>query len=269
MAAASRDIEKKGCAECHWFASSITFASPAVPVRPIATPSLHAMPSIWDTLTGRKSSPKPFAASDAPPDSGDTAPTNTFSSSPEVFDPASAASVSDFLQPATLDPSVLHPLAGLNEGLTYLELDDAALSSLPGSKTALPSRGWSDDLCYGAGTTYLVALSMGGAWGLAEGLRKTPMDAPPRIKLNSVLNAVTRRGPFLGNSAGVLAIAYNGINSAVGYYRGKHDAANSILSGGLAGAIFKSTRGLKPMLWSSGLVATAAGLWTVGSRALL
>lgn len=26
---------------------------------------------------------------------------------------------------------------------------------MPGSETALPSRGWCDDLCYGTGTAYL------------------------------------------------------------------------------------------------------------------
>lgn len=41
------------------------------------------------------------------------------------------------------------------------------------------------------------------------------------------------------------------------------DAANSVAAGALAGAIFKSTRGVKPMMISSGIVATAAGTWAV------
>lgn len=51
---------------------------------------------------------------------------------------------------------------------------------------------------------------VGGAWGLAEGWNKSPITATPRLRLNYVLNAVTRRGPFLGNSAGVIAMVYNG-----------------------------------------------------------
>ena len=89
------------------------------------------------------------------------------------------------------------------------------------------------------------------------------MTAPPKIRLNSVLNSVTRRGPFLGNSAGVVALVYNGMNSFLGYSRGKHDAANSILAGGLSGMVFKSTRGLKPMMISGGIVASIAGTWAV------
>jgi mitochondrial import inner membrane translocase subunit TIM23 len=76
---------------------------------------------------------------------------------------------------------------------------------------------------------------------------------------------MTRRGPFLGNSAGVVAMVYNGINSTMGYYRGKHDSANSIMAGALSGMLFKSTRGVRPMMISGGIVAGIAGSWVVSS----
>merc|ERR1711964_36236 len=207
--------------------------------------------SIWDKLTGRKSTPT------ATHDSPTTTPTDTFSPTP--FNPQEAQDVSSFLSgPSFADPSQLHPLAGLNQQtLDYLSLEDSALSDLPGSQSALPSRGWSDDLCYGTGVTYLTALTMGGAWGLQEGLRRSN-GQPPKLRLNSVLNAVTRRGPFLGNSAGVIAMVYNGFNSFIGHMRGKHDSANSIVAGALSGMIFKSTRGVRPMMISGGIVASVA-----------
>ncbi|KAH0544925.1 hypothetical protein FGG08_001005 [Glutinoglossum americanum] len=218
------------------------------------------MSSIWDAFTGRKPSPSSSSSSSSAPlkDSAD-------SFHPIPFDPSTAQDVSSFLSgPSLPDPSQLHPLAGLNQQtLDYLSLEESALSDLPGSRSALPSRGWSDDLCYGTGVTYLTALSLGGAWGLAEGLNRLPVSAPPKLRLNSVLNAVTRRGPFLGNSAGVIALVYNGMNSTIGHFRGKHDAANSVLAGALSGMLFKSTRGLRPMLISGGLVASAAGAWAV------
>jgi import inner membrane translocase subunit TIM23 len=108
-----------------------------------------------------------------------------------------------------------------SERLDYLKLEDTVLTDLPGGKTALPSKGWTDDLCYGTGITYLSALGTGGLLGFVEGVRKVPSTAPPKIKLNAILNGVTRRGPFLGNSAGVVAMMYNGINSYIGYLRGK------------------------------------------------
>lgn len=217
--------------------------------------------SIWDKFTGRKSSPSKTSDS-SQPSSG-----SAFQGTP--FDPSEAQDVTSFLTgPTFADPSQLHPLAGLNQQtLDYLSLEDSTLSDLPGAQSALPSRGWSDDLCYGTGVTYLTALTLGGAWGLQEGLRRSN-GQPPKLRLNSVLNAVTRRGPFLGNSAGVIALVYNGINSFIGSMRGKHDSTNSIAAGALSGMIFKSTRGIRPMMISGGIVASVAGAWAVCQTSL-
>jgi import inner membrane translocase subunit TIM23 len=57
------------------------------------------------------------------------------------------------------DPAKLHPLAELGDKLDYLLLEDDKTSDLPGAHTAIPSRGWSDDLCYGTGTMYLSGAS--------------------------------------------------------------------------------------------------------------
>lgn len=97
---------------------------------------------------------------------------------------------------------------------------------------------------------------------MQEGLRRSAGQAP-KLRLNSTLNAITRRGPFLGNSAGVVAIIYNCFNSYIGYLRGKHDSANCIAAGTLSGMLFKSTRGLRPMLISGGIVGSLAGVWAV------
>ena len=44
---------------------------------------------------------------------------------------------------------------------------------------------------------------MGGVWGVSEGLRR-PEGKTLRLRMNSVLNGCTRRGPFLGNTLSVL-----------------------------------------------------------------
>ncbi|KAL2169667.1 hypothetical protein VTG60DRAFT_5806 [Thermothelomyces hinnuleus] len=226
--------------------------------------------SIWDALTGRKSSSQTSSSSAPAAPAAPEHHTSTSTYQPTAtFDPTSAQGVESFLGSSSFaDPSSLHPLAGLNKDtLEYLTLEDSALSDLPGSQSALPSRGFTDDLCYGTGTTYLAGLTIGGAWGLQEGLRKS-VGEPPRLRLNSVLNSVTRRGPFLGNSAGVVAICYNCINSYIGYLRGKNDAANTIVAGALSGMLFKSTRGLRQMAISGGIVATVAGCWAIARRTL-
>jgi import inner membrane translocase subunit TIM23 len=47
-------------------------------------------------------------------------------------------------------------------------------------------------------------LAVGGIWGLNEGARRPIAVLNSRLRINSVLNSVTRRGTFIGNSAGVL-----------------------------------------------------------------
>ena len=222
------------------------------------------MSSLWNAFTGGSKPQQSSSTSAAPANDTTTSHSSAYSSPSAPFDPSQGQGVEGFLQQSTFsDPSQLHPLAGLDrDSLEYLTLEDSVLSDLPGGQSVLPSRGFTDDLCYGTGVTYLSGLAVGGAWGLQEGLRRSAAQAP-KLRLNSVLNAVTRRGPYLGNSAGVVAITYNCFNSLIGAWRGKHDAANSVAAGALSGMMFKSTRGLRPMLISGGLVASVAGVWTV------
>ena len=83
------------------------------------------------------------------PANPDAAPT---AYSTGASEPTTAA---DLLNAAAFDPARLHPLANLGDKLDYLLLEDDKLNSTLGGDTAVPSRGWSDDLCYGTGTTYL------------------------------------------------------------------------------------------------------------------
>ncbi|GKU03279.1 mitochondrial import inner membrane translocase subunit tim23 [Fusarium langsethiae] len=223
------------------------------------------MGSIWNAFTGgNKSGHQQQQQQQSQSYSQPTTQEPTHFSS---YDPTEGQGVESFLQSSTFaDPSQLHPLAGLNrDTLEYISLEDSALSELPGGQSVLPSRGFTDDLCYGAGVTYLGGLGVGGAWGLQEGLRRST-GQPPKLRLNAVLNSVTRRGPFLGNSLGVVAIIYNCTNSLIGSLRGKHDAANTVLAGALSGMLFKSTRGLRPMAISGGIVASVAGAWAIVRR---
>jgi len=178
-----------------------------------------------------------------------------------VATPENAITASDLLMGA-YDPAKLHPLAEIGDKLDYLLLDDDKTSELPGAGTAIPSRGWSDDLCYGTGTMYLSGLALGGVWGLREGARRPLAVSNTRLRINSVLNSVTRRGTFIGNSAGVLALVYNGVNSSVDSIRGKHDTLGSMGAGGLTGAIYKSTAGVRPALAAATFMAGMAGIWS-------
>ena len=104
-------------------------------------------------------------------------------------------------------------------------------------------------------------MGIGGLYGFQQGIKTLPESAPSKVKLNHILNNITKRGPFLGNSAGVLALTYNLIDSTIDGIREKHDDLNSVTAGALAGALFKSSAGLKPMAYSSVMMAGAAGIW--------
>lgn len=201
------------------------------------------------------------------------APASEFVSENKTTPEITSTFQSSFPTLPAFDASKLHPLAGLDKDLEYLELDDEKLSTIKGTGNGiLPSRGWSDDLCYGTGTLYVSGLGLGGLIGINEGLKNLPSGsvdhvtgvvkpAPFKLKLNTILNQVTKHGPHIGNSAGVLGLLYNVIDSSLDAYRGEHDDINSLVSGALAGAIFKSTSGLKAMGYSTGMMTLAAATW--------
>ncbi|KAI8869664.1 Tim17-domain-containing protein [Ramicandelaber brevisporus] len=152
----------------------------------------------------------------------------------------------------------------MTDGLEYLNLyeDDIQIGGQNAGPRlgALPDRGWSERLCYGTGTVYLAGLSTGGAWGFIEGMRH-PEGRTFKLRLNSVLNACTRRGPFLGNSAGVLALTYNVWDSLIGHFYGKRDTTSSVASGALTGALFKSTAGVRPALVAAAMMGGMMAAW--------
>ncbi|CAO3673900.1 unnamed protein product [Umbelopsis vinacea] len=177
--------------------------------------------------------------------------------------------VPDFMQQAALNSSRLHPMA-TQGGIDFLQLEESIPGGAAGGGAALtPSRGWTDDLCYGTGTTYLAGLTLGGAVGLAEGVKKGAGSPNMKIRLNTTLNSITRRGPGLGNSVGVIAMLYNGTNAMIGGIRGEHDIFNSVTAGAISGAIFKSTSGVKPMGMAAGACAALAGIWSLGKDYIL
>lgn len=51
---------------------------------------------------------------------------------------------------------------------------------------------------------FFSGLALGGVWGVREGARRPLAVSNSRLRINSVLNSVTRRGTFIGNSAGIM-----------------------------------------------------------------
>ena len=125
-------------------------------------------------------------------------------------------------------------------------------------------RGLSEKLCYNTGTMYGLGLATGGAWGLAEGLRN-PAGETFKLRLNSILNNCTRRGPLVGNSVGVMTMFYTTLAHGFQKLRNEDedDIYNHVGAGALAGIVFKSTSGAKQALKTGvmfgGMVAAVGG----------
>lgn len=69
--------------------------------------------------------------------------------------PATPAPSSLDMLSGAFDATKLHPMADLGDKLDFLALDEDKLTDVQGAASVLPSRGWTDDLCVGTGTTYL------------------------------------------------------------------------------------------------------------------
>ncbi|KAJ1725095.1 Mitochondrial import inner membrane translocase subunit tim23 [Coemansia biformis] len=169
--------------------------------------------------------------------------------------------VSELLGQVDFSSPSLNPVASPG-GIEYLSLEDGPVFT----GGVVPSRGWSDDLCYGTGTMYILGLSTGGVWGLMEGMR-SQHGSSAKLRLNSVLNAMTRRGPFVGNSFGILAMFYNSINSMIGAYRGTRDQYNSIGAAALSGMLFKIGGGPRASLISALICTSVVGAYQASASA--
>lgn len=145
--------------------------------------------------------------------------------------------------------------AGVNPFMLPFDPDSPALVGEAKEQLLFPEkrkRGLGERMCYGTGISYLAGLTTGGAWGLLEGLRhKEAVSA--RLRLTTVLNAVTKRGPFLGNRMGVLALGYNMVLGGLAQVREEEDAINSAVAGAVTGLAFQSTSGPRGMV--AGMVA--------------
>mmetsp|Transcript_14779 Transcript_14779/g.31123 ORF Transcript_14779/g.31123 Transcript_14779/m.31123 type:complete len:222 (+) Transcript_14779:169-834(+) len=89
-------------------------------------------------------------------------------------------------------------------------------SSLPRSAAAQPDyldydqkgRGVVSTMFTNSGISYMIGVTLGGLYGLQEGLRNTP-SSRWKVKLNSVLNHCGRHGSGIGNMMGATAILYS------------------------------------------------------------
>ncbi|KAI9028633.1 Tim17/Tim22/Tim23/Pmp24 family-domain-containing protein [Hyaloraphidium curvatum] len=183
--------------------------------------------------------------------------------------PFSPETVSSMLGNVKFDPSTYRPVLPPqnNDNLEYLYVDDALpfptnapVHHPSGSWGPLPMRTDGDKMLYGTGTAYMLGLSSGGLYGFVRGLQH-PMATTFKLKINSVLNLCTRYGPWAGNHAGILALAYTSLDSLLGKYRDVKDYSNHILAAFTTGVIFKSTAGFRQAIVMGSTLGTGVVLY--------
>ena len=146
-------------------------------------------------------------------------------------------------------------MAKSDSGLEYLFEDD--------EKSHISRQSFGSRLAYGTGITYFSGLAFGGLWGLSEGFF-LPGKHTTRMRWNIILNACTRRGPFLANNLGLIALFYNGLHG--GLLKALDQDSNVFTTAGcasLAGAIVRSPAGAKPALIASIVTGSAMFMFDI------
>eukprot|EP00730_Choanoeca_flexa_P017411 TRINITY_DN8386_c0_g1_i5.p1 TRINITY_DN8386_c0_g1~~TRINITY_DN8386_c0_g1_i5.p1 ORF type:complete len:221 (+),score=31.95 TRINITY_DN8386_c0_g1_i5:97-759(+) len=104
-------------------------------------------------------------------------------------------------------------------------------------------RSFGEMMFYTTGSSYLTGTVFGGAYGIVEGLRH-PAATSNRLRLNTVLNAVQKRGPFLGNTLGIIALMYNISNWSISKVRGgTEDIGGHVTAATLTGLVYRAASG--------------------------
>ncbi|XP_065184488.1 uncharacterized protein LOC135815160 [Sycon ciliatum] len=168
------------------------------------------------------------------------------------------------------DFPTLNPYANIAGSLSPYRIDPSVLKEE--SEYILPfgsdgKRGHSEKLLWATGSSYLSGLCVGSTWGIVEGIHRSG-EMTAKLRANSVLNGIGRRGPLVANNIGVAVLLYRLIDSSIIKARGStDDAYNQIGSGALAGIAFRSTAGPRAILVGGTLgLAIAATSFVISNR---
>lgn len=120
------------------------------------------------------------------------------------------------------------------------------------------------------GSFWLGGFAAGGLYGFAEGWRGAASPTL-RIRINSVLNGVSKRGSSLGNNLGVLVFMYTGINYVAEEVLelDRHtgfDAAVPLASGMVTGAAFNHAKGPRAAMLSGFIGAGISAAYHYGGN---
>jgi import inner membrane translocase subunit TIM23 len=103
-------------------------------------------------------------------------------------------------------------------------------------------RQFGEKMTYSLGLSYGLGILAGGTYGFCHGLYRG--GSTTKLRLNSILNSCSSKGPALANQAAIMTMFYVGFNNFFGWIRGEEDIYNSSAAGAVAGALYKSSSGM-------------------------
>jgi hypothetical protein len=141
---------------------------------------------------------------------------------------------------------------------------DAEPDFLPHNKSG---RDPSAHLMVFTGAMWVGGYFTGGLYGLREGWRNASSSSA-KVRVNSVLNAVSKNGSKVANVAGVLAFMHTGFNW-LGHFTEAEKVTGSewtvpIVSGVMTGGIYKSTAAPRVAILSAALGGVASCIYSFG-----
>ncbi len=94
-----------------------------------------------------------------------------------------------------------------------------------------------------------LGILAGGSYGFVHGLSKG--GATTKLRVNSILNSCSTKGPAIANQAAIMTMFYVGFNNFFGWIRGEEDMYNAGAAGLISGALYKSSHGAKSIARNS------------------
>ncbi|OII72144.1 mitochondrial import inner membrane translocase subunit [Cryptosporidium ubiquitum] len=104
---------------------------------------------------------------------------------------------------------------------------------------------WGEKVTYSVGLSYGTGFFLGSTYGLVNAMKKPALT--PKLKINSILNECASNSAKVANPLSIITLFYCGFYRATKAIRKKDDSLNSLISGALSGALYKSASSTRVM----------------------
>jgi hypothetical protein len=122
-------------------------------------------------------------------------------------------------------------------------------------------------LSFNTGVLWLGGFSSGGAYGFVEGWRNAT-SPNYKIRFNSVMNGVSKRGTLLGNNLGIIGFLHTScvyISDSLELDRLAGSAiVTPIFSGAVTGSLYMASRGPRAAALAGGIGAALSTAYSIG-----